>query len=433
MRASTVGIEVEHLLRTLAPEVLGAVVRRFGDFAASEDAVQEALLAAARQWTEEGLPERPRAWLIHVAARRMTDQLRSDIARREREAFVVRQEWPFRDPGANEADCAPDDDDTLALVFMCCHPALTPSSAIALTLRAVGGLTTAEIARAFLVPEATLAQRISRAKQTIRASGIPFEVPSGRERDARLASVLHVLYLIFNEGYTASSGDALQRIELSDEAIRLARAVRALLPNDGEVAGLLALMLLTDARRAARVGPNGELIPLEAQDRSRWNRDAIDEGVALVSAALCGGSVGAYRLQAAIAALHDEAARVEDTDWPQILALYGVLKQIADSPMIALNHAIATAMVHGARAGLDLLDAIDASGGLAGSHRLDATRAHLLDRAGDRQGAIARFLLAAGKTASLPEKNYLTAQAARLAQASSMHEQLQRDDAHDRG
>ena len=394
-------------------------MRRFGDFAASEDAVQEALLAAATQWPAEGIPEHPRAWLIHVAARRMTDQLRSDIARREREAFVVRQEWPFLDPAETDSDPVPDADDTLALVFMCCHPALTPPSAIALTLRAVGGLTTAEIAHAFLVPEATLAQRISRAKQMIKSSGVPFEIPGDAERDARLASVLHVLYLIFNEGYTASSGAALHRTDLADEAIRLTRAVRALLPRDGEVAGLLALMLLTDARRAARSGPNGELIALEQQDRSLWNRDAIAEGVALVSATLSKGSVGAYQLQAAIAAVHDEAARAEDTDWPQILALYGVLKRMSDNPMIALNHAIAIAMVDGPRAGLALVDALDASGRLAGHHRLDAVRAHLLERAGDPQAAIAHYLAAAGKTASIPEKNYLTAQAARLAHESA--------------
>jgi RNA polymerase sigma factor (sigma-70 family) len=408
---------VEHLLRTLAPEVLGAVVRRFGDFAASEDAVQEALLAAATQWPREGLPGHPRAWLIHVAARRMTDQLRSDIARREREAFVVRQEWPFRDPAEAARDPVPDDDDTLALVFMCCHPSLTPSSAIALTLRAVGGLTTAEIAHAFLVPEATLAQRISRAKQTIKASGLPFELPSEAERDERVAWVLHVLYLIFSEGHTATSGDALHRADLADEAIRLARAVRALLPHDGEVAALLALMLLTDARRAARSGPAGELIPLEQQDRSLWNRDAIGEGIALLSAALASESLGPYQLQAGIAALHAEAARAEDTDWPQILRLYGVLKRLGDNPMVALNHAIATAMVEGPRAGLALVDAIDAGGRLAGNHRLDAVRAHLLERAGDPQAAIAHYLAAAGKTASAPERNYLTAQAARLMQA----------------
>jgi RNA polymerase sigma factor (sigma-70 family) len=411
---------IEHLLRDLAPQVLGIVVRRFGDFAASEDAVQEALLAAATQWPDEGAPEYPRAWLVHVAARRMTDQLRSDIARREREAFVVRQEWPFRDPGSDDIDTAAAHDDTLALLFMCCHPALTPPSAIALTLRAVGGLATAEIAHAFLVPEATMAQRISRAKQSIKSSGVPFEMPAGDERDARLASVLHVLYLIFNEGYTASSGAALQRNDLSDEAIRLTRAVRALLPGDGEVAGLLALMLLTDARRAARAGADGELIPLEQQDRSLWDRDAIAEGVALVSATLSEGPIGPYQLQAAIAAVHDEAARAEDTDWPEILALYTLWKRMSDNPMVALNHAIAAAMVHGPRAGLDLIDALDADGRLAAHHRLDAVRAHLLERAGERERAIAHYLAAAGKTASVPERNYLTTQASRLTREAAL-------------
>jgi len=404
----------ESLLRELAPQVLGAVMRRFGDFAAAEDATQEALIAASMQWPVEGVPDNPRGWLIHVAARRMTDQLRSDTARREREAFVVRQEWPFQDPESADADMRSDDDDTLVLLFMCCHPALTSSSAIALTLRAVGGLTTTEIAAAFLVPEATMAQRISRAKQTIKTSGIPFEMPTEAERANRLAAVLHVLYLIFNEGYTTSGGPELHRTELSNEAIRLARAAHALLPHDGEVAGLLALMLLTDARRPARTGPAGELIPLKEQDRSLWNRDAIAEGVALVTATLSKGSIGAYQLQAAIAAVHDEAARAEDTDWAEIQALYGVLKRMSDNPMVALNHAIATAMVHGPRTGLELLDALEADGRLAMSHRLDAVRAHLLELAGDTEAAIALYLRAAGKTASVPERNYLANQAARL-------------------
>ena len=404
---------IGHLLRELAPQVLGAVVRRFGDFAAAEDAVQEALIAGATQWPVEGLPDNPRGWLIHVAARRMTDALRSDIARREREAALVRQEWPFRDPTSVEHDTG-DGDDTLTLLFMCCHPALTPSSAIALTLRAIGGLATPEIARAFLVPEATMAKRITRAKESIRTSGIPFEMPCAAEREARLASVLHVLYLVFNEGYAASGGAVLQRTDLSSEAIRLTRAVHALLPGDGEVAGLLALMLLTDARCPARQGPDGELIPLEAQDRTLWNRDTIAEGIALVSAALRKGPAGPYCLQAAIAAVHDEAARAEDTDWPQILALYGVLKSRSDNPVIALNHAVATAMVEGPEAGLALLDVLVSDGRLAGHHRLDAVRAHLLERAGDRAGAIAHYLAAAGRTASIPERNYLTTQAARL-------------------
>ena len=414
MTATPTTSGTESLLRELAPQVLGAVMRRFGDFAAAEDATQEALIAASMQWPVEGVPDNPRGWLIHVAARRMTDQLRSDTARREREAFVVRQEWPFQDPESADADMRSDDDDTLVLLFMCCHPALTSSSAIALTLRAVGGLTTTEIAAAFLVPEATMAQRISRAKQTIKTSGIPFEMPTEAERANRLAAVLHVLYLIFNEGYTTSGGPELHRTELSNEAIRLARAAHALLPHDGEVAGLLALMLLTDARRPARTSPAGELIPLKEQDRSLWNRDAIAEGVALVTATLSKGSIGAYQLQAAIAAVHDEAARAEDTDWAEIQALYGVLKRMSDNPMVALNHAIATAMVHGPRTGLELLDALEADGRLAMSHRLDAVRAHLLELAGDTEAAIALYLRAAGKTASVPERNYLANQAARL-------------------
>ena len=405
---------IEHLLRELAPQVLGAVVRRFGDFAAAEDAVQEALLAGATQWPLEGLPDNPRGWLIHVAARRMTDALRSDIARREREALLTRQEWPFLDPSALETETDGDADDTLALLFMCCHPALTPSSAIALTLRAVGGLTTTEIAEAFLVPEATMAKRITRAKQSIKDSGVPFEMPGASERSERLASVLHVLYLVFNEGYTTSGGAELHRADLSNEAIRLTRAVRALLPDDTEVAGLLALMLLTDARRPARAGSDGELIPLKEQDRSLWNRAAIVEGVALVSAALSKGAIGPYQLQAAIAAVHDEAARAEDTDWPQILALYGLLLRMSDNPMVALNHAIATAMVEGPRAGLDRLDALDADGRIAGHRRLHAVRAHLLELAGEASAAIEQYQLAAGKTDSLPERNYLMTQAARL-------------------
>ena len=406
--------EIEPLLRELAPQVLGAVMRRCGDFAAAEDAVQEALFAAATQWPGEGLPDNPRGWLIHVAARRLTDQVRSDIARREREAQVVRHEWPFQDPAFIEIDTAEEQDDTLVLLFMCCHPALTASSAIALTLRAVAGLTTAEIASAFLVPEATMAQRISRAKQTIKSSGVPFQLPTEAERSERLAAVLHVLYLIFNEGYTRSAGNELHRVELSNEAIRLTRAIHALLPRDGEIAGLLALMLLTDARRPARSGPNGELIPMKEQDRTLWNRDAIAEGIALVTRTLSKGLIGAYQLQAAIAAIHDEAERAEDTDWPQILALYSLLLRMSDNAMVALNHAVATAMVHGPQAGLDLLDALDAQGRLANSHRLDAVRAHLLELAGERTAAVASYLAAAGRTASVPERNYLATQAARL-------------------
>ena len=407
----------EPLLRELAPQVLGAVVRRFGDFAAAEDAVQEALLAAALQWPTQGMPDHPRGWLIQVAARRMTDQLRSDFARRQREAFLFLYEVGDEAIEASPDACDADGDDTLVLLFMCCHPALTTSSAIALTLRAISGLGTAEIASAFLVPEATMAQRISRAKQSIKASGVPFELPDGSECAQRLAAVLHVLYLIFNEGYASSNGARLHRSELSDEAIRLARVLHRMLPRDCEVAGLLALMLLTDARREARCDADGELVPLAQQDRARWNRAAIAEGVALLEATLPRGAVGPYQLQAAIAAVHDEAARAEDTDWAQIHALYSVLLGLSDNPVVALNHAVAAAMVHGPRAGLDLLDALDASGRLAGHHRLDAVRAHLLERAGDTRAAIAGYLAAAGRTASEPQRNYLMLQAARLARA----------------
>lgn len=414
--ARALNARAEQLLRELAPQVLGAVVRRFRDFAASEDAVQEAMIAASTQWPRDGMPDNPRGWLIQVASRRMTDQVRSDMARRRREAVVVQERDDVVVPAYGEAGTPdPADDDTLVLFFMCCHPALTSASAIALTLRAVGGLTTAEIGHAFLVPEATMAQRISRAKQTIRSSGVPFSLPTPDDRAQRLAAVLHVLYLIFNEGYTSSVGPNLQRSELSGEAIRLTRAVHRLLPDDGEVAGLLALMLLTDARRAARSGPGGELIPLAKQDRSLWDKAAIAEGVALVSATLSRGSVGAYQLQAAIAAIHDETPRVEDTDWPQILALYGLLKRMSDNPMVTLNHAVAVAMVHGPAAGLDLLDELDADGRLAGHHRVDAVRAHLLELSGNHQAAIEHYRTAASRTASLPERDYLVTQAARLA------------------
>jgi RNA polymerase sigma factor (sigma-70 family) len=403
----------EHLLRELTPLVLGAVVRRFRDFAAAEDAVQEALLAAATQWPEEGLPDNPRAWLTQVAFRRMTDQIRSESARRRREGEIALE--ASRAPEATTTiDAAAEEDDTLVLLFMCCHPALTLSSAIALTLRAVGGLTTAEIAKAFLVPESTMAQRISRAKQSIKDSGIPFELPTTEERAQRLHAVLHVLYLIFNEGYTSSAGAQLQRVELSREAIRLTRSLRNRLSNDAETAGLLALMLLTDARRVARTTGEGELIPLMHQDRALWDKSQIAEGVALISAALPKGSVGPYQLQAAIAAVHDEAEQAEDTDWPQILALYDLLKRMSDNPIVALNHAIAAAMVHGPAKGLALVDALKADARVANHHRLDAVRAHLLEMAGDCDGAVKHYRAAAGKTGSLPERNYLLMQAARL-------------------
>ena len=404
---------LEHLLRELAPQVLGAVARRFHDFAAAEDAVQEAMIAAFTQWPREGVPENPRGWLIQVACRRMTDQIRSDIARRDRETTVAAETETLTPLSEIEADMDPDD--TLILLFMCCHPALTSSSAIALTLRAVGGLTTAEIANAFLVPEATMAQRISRAKQTIKASGTPFRLPSPHERTERLPAVLHVLYLIFSEGYTSSIGSHLQRFDLAREAIRLTRNTKSLLPNNAEVAGLLALMLLTDARRAARTGPAEELIPLDKQDRTLWDRVEISEGIELLTAALSKAAVGLYQLQAAIAAVHDEAERAEDTDWPQILALYELLKQVSPSPMVTLNHAIAAAMVHGPAKGLALLRALDTDPRLADHYRLAAVRAHLLEKTGDYEAAIKHYQVAAARTTSIPERNYLMTQAARLA------------------
>ena len=402
----------EHLLRELTPQVLGAVIRRFRDFSSAEDAVQEALVAAAMQWPREGVPDNPRAWLIQVASRRMTDYLRSEMARRRRETEAALEMDQLAPPPGSASDS--DQDDTLILLFMCCHSALTSSSAIALTLRAVGGLTTNEIAIAFLVPEPTMAQRISRAKRSIKDSGVRFSLPTSQERAQRLGAVLHVLYLIFNEGYTSSAGPNLQRVELSHEAIRLARAVHRMLPDDAEVAGLLALMLLTDARRPARTGTDGELIPLTKQDRALWDQKQISEGTALLTKALSKGSIGAYQLQAAIAAVHDEAARAEDTDWPQILALYDLLKRMSDNPMVVLNHAIAAAMVHGPAAGLELLHGLDNDGRLAGHHRLDAVRAHLLEMAGDHQAAIAHYRIAASRTTSVPERNYLMTQAARL-------------------
>jgi RNA polymerase sigma factor (sigma-70 family) len=407
---------VGHLLRELAPQVLGAVVRRQGDLAAAEDAAQEALIAAANQWPVDGLPANPRGWLYHVALRRVTDQVRSELARRRREDAVASQvwaDWAFVPPP--DGDIGVDQDDTLVLLFMCCHPALTPPSAIALTLRAVGGLTTAEIAKAFLVPEATMAQRISRAKQSIKASQVPFSLPTEEARAERLSAVLHVLYLIFNEGYTSSIGPALHRTDLSNEAIRLTRMLQSVLPDNGEVAGLLALMLLTDARRAARTGADAELIPLDEQDRRLWDQGLIAEGVALISDTLTKGSIGSYQLQAAIAAVHDEAARAEDTDWPQVFALYGLLKRMSDNPMVALNHAIAAAMVHGPVAGLELLKQLDGDARMEGHYRLDAVRGHLLEMAGDRERAIRHYRAAAERTTSIPERNYLTTKAARLA------------------
>ncbi|MDX6467504.1 MAG: hypothetical protein QOI27_2544 [Gaiellaceae bacterium] len=392
----------EGLLREVAPQALGVLARRFGQFDACEDAVQEALIAAAQQWPADGLPESPLGWLLTVAERRLTDEWRSESARRRREESFATLDAAALEPATGH-------DDTLALLFLCCHPSLSEPSQLALTLRAVGGLTTAEIAGAFLVPEATLAQRISRAKQTIKASGIPFALPLEHERPARLRVVLHVLYLVFNEGYTD-----LSRTDLAAEAVRLARLLHRLLPSDGEVAGLLALMLLTDARRAARLGEDGMLVPLAGQRRELWDAARIEEGVALLESVLGSAPTGPYQLQAAIAALHDEAQTAAETDWPQIAALYWVLERVAPSPVVTLNRAVAVAMVDGPRAGLELLETVAGAESLAQTHRVDAVRAHLLELAGDVDAARECYRRAARMTTSVLEQRYLALRAASI-------------------
>jgi RNA polymerase sigma factor (sigma-70 family) len=398
---------VEDLLRELAPQVLGTLVRRYGQFDAAEDAVQEALLAAAMQWPEQGVPDHPRPWLVTAASRRLIDGWRSESARRRREETEALLE--IRRPSE-----ASEQDDTLTLLFLCCHPALSVPSQLALTLRAVGGLTTTEIANAFLVPEATMAQRISRAKQRIKSSGARFDLPPEPQRAERLRVVLHVLYLIFNEGYTSSSGSSLQRTDLTAEAIRLSRILYQLLPGDGEVAGLLALMLLTDARRDARTTTDGSLVPLAEQDRHLWNARQIDEGVSLITATLGKAPTGPYQLQAAIAAIHDEAPSEDATDWPQILALYDVLEQVSPGPVVTLNRAVAVAMVDGPRAGLAVLGTLDADDRMGRTHRLEAVRGHLLELAGEPGAARESYRRAARMTASVPEQRYLAMRAARL-------------------
>jgi RNA polymerase sigma factor (sigma-70 family) len=406
MSAAPISESPEHLLRPLAPQVLGILVRRYGAFDACEDAVQEALLAAVRHWPETGVPENPRAWLLTAASRRLIDEFRSDAARRRREENEALQASPLQ---------APAHDDSLALLFLCCHETLSPASQIALTLRAVGGLTTAEIASAFLVPEATMAQRITRAKRTIAQAGARFELPAPGPDDGRLAAVRQTLYLIFNEGYTASSGADIQRRELAHEAIRLTRMLHRLLPDDDEVTGLLALMLLTDARHRARTGPSGELIPLAEQDRSRWDSRQIAAGVALTEGALRAGPVGPFQLQAAIAAVHAEAPTADDTDWQQITGLYELLERLAPNPVFTLNRAVALAMCKGPHAGLELLAELEKEPLLATSHRVHAVRGHLLELAGDRGAAADAYHAAARLTSSLPERDYLVRKAAATA------------------
>ncbi|MGH3858257.1 RNA polymerase sigma factor [Actinokineospora sp.] len=406
--------EIEGLLRDLAPQALGAVMRGGADFGAAEDAVQEALIAAARQWPEEGVPDSPRGWIIQVASRRLIDWQRRESARRGKEAAAAG--WTASDElTAPPADTPPTDaDDGLLLLFLCCHPSLPRNQQVALTLRAVGGLSTGDIARAFLIPEATMTRRITRAKRRLVDSGLEFEMPAEAEFADRLAAVLEVLYLIFNEGYTASSGTSLRRADLTVEAIRLARLLHAQAPSEGEVAGLLALMLLTDARGASRIDDSGKLVPLAEQDRTLWDRDEIAEGSAIIESALAEYPIGPYQVQAAIAAVHDEAPSAPETDWLQIVGLYRVLDTIAPSPVVTLNRAVAVGEADGPRAGLAVLDTLADDPRLGHHHRVAAVRAHLLERAGDPTAARAGYLQAAQATASAPERDYLLSRAARL-------------------
>ena len=409
---AVIPIEVEDLLRRLTPQVLGAVVRRFGHFDLAEDATQEALVAATTQWPRDGLPRDPRAWLITVASRRLTDLLRAEQSRRRREEKLA--QWAVTEVGVQQADDreASGTDDTLVLLFMCCHPSLPAASQIALTLRAVGGLSVTEIARALVTSEQTVTRRITRAKQSIKDSGVPFALPSAGA--GRLDSVLRVLYLIFNEGYASTAGTQLLRADLADEAIRLARILHAILPDDSEVTGLLALMLLVHARHRARTGPDGALIPMAEQDRAVWDRAAIEEGVALITAALPRGPTGPYQLQAAIAAVHDEASSAETTDWAQITALYEVLLRVDDNPVVALNHAVAVSMVSGPGPGLELLRRLESDPRMAGHRRFHAVRAHLLERHGDPAAALAAYQTAARHATNAQQQRYLSQQITRL-------------------
>jgi RNA polymerase sigma factor (sigma-70 family) len=414
-----VAAEIEGLLRDLTPQVLGAVVRRYGNFDLAEDATQEALLAAVVQWPRDGLPDNPKGWLVAVASRRLTDLLRSDQARRRREDTVAG--WALTEHGASGAGerLAGQSDDTLVLLFLCCHPSLSAASQIALTLRAVGGLSTAEIARALLASEQTVTRRITRAKQSIKDSGVPFALPSADARADRLEAVLRVLYLIFNEGYASTTGTALVRVDLAEEAIRLARTLRSTMPDDSEVTGLLALMLLIHARHEARAAPDGSLIPMADQDRGRWDRRRIDEGIALITEVLPRGPTGPYQLQAAIAALHDEAESAPATDWAQIAALYGVLLRLDNSPIVALNHAVAVSMVAGPRAGLLLLQDLEADLRINADRRFHAVRGHLLELAGEPATALEAYQAAAHAATNLQQRRYLNKQISRLSSPDS--------------
>jgi predicted RNA polymerase sigma factor len=404
-----VSLPVEDLLRELAPQVLGALVRRHGNLARCEDAVQDAVVAAHAAWSADGLPREPRAWLRTVATRRLVDDVRATAARERREAAVAQHTRLF----APAADVPERGDDGLALLVLCCHPALSAASQLALTLRAVTGLSTAAVARALLVPEATAGQRISRAKATLRAAGGRFTLPDPAELAARLPVVHQVLYLMFNEGWSASEGDELLRPELTTEALRLARLLHGYLPSSGETTGLLALMLLQDSRRAARTDAGGALVPLAEQDRSRWDQSAVAEGAALVVEALTAGPAGSYALQAAIAAVHAQAPSSERTDWAQVVGLYDALHRLAPNPVVELNRAVAVGMAHGPAAGLAALATLT-GGPLAGHHRLAAVQAHLLEASGDEAAAAEGYRTAARLATNAREQRFLALRASRL-------------------
>jgi RNA polymerase sigma factor (sigma-70 family) len=408
--------DIEHLLRAEAPQVLGALVRRFGHFDIAEDAVQEALLAASRTWPADGVPDNPRSWLIRIGYGRMVDLLRTDQARRRREQQAGLTELAMQDPSRQGAP-PPETDDSLTLLLLCCHPALSPTSQVALTLRAVGGLTTAEIAHAYGTTENTTGTRISRAKQQLARAGARFTPPTDADRDNRMNAVMQVLYLIFNEGYTASTGDELARIDLTREAIRLTRMLRDSQPNDPEVTGLLALMLLIEARRAART-QGDELVPLQEQDRTRWNRALIREGTELIDSVWHQGEVGPYQLQAAIAAVHAAATTPQQTDWPQIAALYLGLEQLSPTAPVRLSRVVAVAHAYGPTRGLALLDDLNQRYHLDREtltrQRERAVRAHLLEMTGDAAGAAAHYREAAALTDNQVEQRYLKHRADRL-------------------
>ena len=401
------GDPIISILREVAPAVLRALIRRYHDFDSCEDAVQEALIVAYQEWPNGRIPDNPYGWMLTVASRRLIEIWRNDSSRRRREEALAAG-------AAAQGTSVSDVDDTLELLFLCCHPALNTSAQVALTLRALGGLTTSEIATAFLVPEATMGQRISRAKQRIRVDGSRFEA-SPEAHLERMPAVLHVLYLIFAEGHTASSGDQIHRVDLTREAIRLARQLSRLLPNDGEVTGLLALMLLTEARSAARSPDGSSLIPLADQNRSLWDTPAIAEATALLAQALSRARLGPYQVQAAIAAIHDHAADAQDTDWDEILELYDLLMVLAPGPAVALNRIVAVAMTRGPESGLRGLVSVEDEFELTDMHRLNAVRAHLQEMAGDLHAAQESYRAAARRTSSRPEQRYLLAKARGLA------------------